>query len=149
MLALALMIGCSQLLMYLPLVDRTIVQFGEYAQNNNVDGLRGYQQLDIHVYDVLRTLMFVEFATLNLQSVSVWFCVRKDMEVNRSFRLQCLRSILIGLLCQLQLRRTGWGRQYRLAHLDTKHRFAYGRIITAIEEYDAENMAIYFDGEPC
>jgi len=53
----------------LPLVSRHIVDFRTFARNNNVDGLLGYQQLDIHVVDVLRTLFFVEFATLDSQSV--------------------------------------------------------------------------------
>ena len=48
-----------------PLVNTNIVNFRTYAQNNGA----GYQQLDIHVIDVLRTLMLIEFATLNIQAV--------------------------------------------------------------------------------
>lgn len=43
----------------------TIDQFRQYAKNNG----NGYQQLDIHVWDVLQTLFTVEFATLDSQSV--------------------------------------------------------------------------------
>ena len=52
-----------------PLVSTNIVNFRTYAQNNNTGGLLGYQQLDIHVYDIIRTLMFVEFANLDVQSI--------------------------------------------------------------------------------
>jgi hypothetical protein len=52
-----------------PLVSATIANFRTYAQNNNTGGLLGYQQLDIHVVDVLQTLFYIEFATLNSQSI--------------------------------------------------------------------------------
>ena len=52
-----------------PLVNKNIVDFRTYAENNNTGGLAGYQQLDIHAIDVLRTLMFIEFGTLNIQSI--------------------------------------------------------------------------------
>ena len=52
-----------------PLVSTNIVNMRTYAQNNNTGGLLGYQQLDIHVYDIIRTLMFVEFANLDVQAI--------------------------------------------------------------------------------
>jgi len=52
-----------------PLTNKTIINFRTYAQNNGA----GYQQLDLHAVDVLRTLMFIEFATLNMQSVMQGF----------------------------------------------------------------------------
>ena len=48
-----------------PLVSRNISQFRAYAQNNGA----GYQQLDIHTVDMLQVLFYVEFATLNGQSI--------------------------------------------------------------------------------
>ena len=48
-----------------PLVSRTLTQFRELARANG----SGYQQLDIHVIDVLQCLFYVEFATLNSQSI--------------------------------------------------------------------------------
>lgn len=47
-----------------PLINKTIVNFRTYAQNNGA----GYQQLDIHVVDLLRTLFIIEQATLHSQS---------------------------------------------------------------------------------
>lgn len=49
----------------IPLVSRTISDFRTLAKANG----SGYQQLDIHVVDVLRCLFYVEFATLNGQTV--------------------------------------------------------------------------------
>ena len=49
----------------LPLVSTTISNFRQYARNNGV----GYQQLDIHTIDMLQALFYVEFATLNSQSI--------------------------------------------------------------------------------
>lgn len=48
-----------------PLLARTISQFRDFARNNGT----GYQQLDIHVIDMLQSLFYVEFATLNSQSI--------------------------------------------------------------------------------
>ena len=52
-----------------PLSNKHIVDFRTYAQANNAGGLLGYQQLDIHVVDLLRTLMFIEFSTLDIQTI--------------------------------------------------------------------------------
>lgn len=52
-----------------PLINDNIVNFRTYAENNGA----GYQQLDIHVIDVLQTLFYVEFATLNSQSIMAGF----------------------------------------------------------------------------
>jgi len=48
-----------------PLINKNIVEMRGYAQANGA----GYQQLDIHVVDILQVLFYVEFATLNSQSV--------------------------------------------------------------------------------
>ena len=53
----------------LPLVSQTIGTFRTYARNNNANGILGYQLLDIHAVDLLQTLFYVEFATLNSQSI--------------------------------------------------------------------------------
>ena len=52
-----------------PLINKNIVEFRTYAEANNTGGLNGYQQLDIHVYDMLQVLFTIEFATLNSQGV--------------------------------------------------------------------------------
>jgi hypothetical protein len=52
-----------------PKCNQNIVQFRTAAQKNNAGGIKGYQQLDIHAVDILRTLAFIEFGTLNIQSI--------------------------------------------------------------------------------
>ena len=51
-----------------PLSGRNIVQFRDLAKANNTGGLLGYQQLDIHVVDLLQTLFIIQNATLYSQS---------------------------------------------------------------------------------
>lgn len=53
----------------MPLSSRTIIDFRTYARNNNTGGLQGYQQYDIHVHDIITVLFYVEFATLDSQSI--------------------------------------------------------------------------------
>jgi hypothetical protein len=48
-----------------PLINTNIVNFRTYARNNG----SGYQQLGVHVWDILQTLFITEFATLNSQSI--------------------------------------------------------------------------------
>lgn len=48
-----------------PMVSNTISTFRQYARNNGA----GYQQLDIHTVDMLQALFYVEFATLDSQSI--------------------------------------------------------------------------------
>lgn len=52
-----------------PLVGRNIAQFRDLAKANGV----GYQQMDIHVVDVLQCLFYVEFATLHSQAIHPGF----------------------------------------------------------------------------
>lgn len=52
-----------------PTINTNIVDFRTYAQANGA----GYQQLDIHVVDMLQTLFYVEFATLHSQSIIAGF----------------------------------------------------------------------------
>ena len=52
-----------------PLVSKNIVEFRGYAQANNTGGLIGYQQLDVHVMDMLQVLFTIEFATLDSQAI--------------------------------------------------------------------------------
>ena len=48
-----------------PTINQNIVTFRTWAENNGA----GYQQLDIHVYDMLQVLFTIEFATLDSQSI--------------------------------------------------------------------------------
>lgn len=58
----------------LPLVNKTITQYRDYVNNNNVDDVKGYQLFDIHTVDALQTLFYIEFGTLNSQNVMAGYC---------------------------------------------------------------------------
>lgn len=131
-----------------PRVNTNIVFFRSYARNNNAGGRKGYQLLDIHVYDVLQTLMYIEFATLDLQSVMRGFtsgaysgahaAVLSESGTNQiivtdavasNFRVG--QSIVIG---------SGAGSN---SVTGSQH-----RVITDITDAGGGNSAIVFDGSP-
>lgn len=129
-----------------PLIRETILNFRTYARNNNVGGLLGYQQLDIHAIDVLQTLFTIEFATLDSQSIMQGFtkgvylathlATVSENNVNRiivdnanAVSYQVGQAISVG---------TSLG----------GNQVFYGRTITSIDVYDVSNKAISFDGAP-
>lgn len=121
----------------------TIVQFRDYAKANG----KGYQQLDVHVVDVIRTLMFIEFATLNIQSIMVGYTncrygAESDVaEISES----AANRIIINSTSADSYR---VGQTISIGTIRYGTDICYGREITAIETYGANNKAIYFDGEP-
>ncbi len=130
-----------------PLVSRNIVQFREYAQNNNVDGLKGYQQLDVHAYDVLQTLFYIEFATLHSQSVMAGFTSgRYGVETDLAVISESNTNRII--VSNTTAAQYGVGQTISVGTTRYGIQTFYGRTITSIEDYDVENKAIYFDGDP-
>jgi hypothetical protein len=130
-----------------PLVNCNIVQFRGYAQNNNVDGLKGYQQLDVHADDVLQTLFYIEFATLHSQSVMAGFTSgRYGIESELAVISENSTNRIVVSNATATQYMVGQTISVGTARYGTQ--VFYGRTITAIEDYDADNKAIYFDGEP-
>lgn len=131
-----------------PLADTNIVNFRAYARNNNADGLKGYQLLDIHVVDILRTLIFIEFATLNMQSIMAGYSSGRYTDTDRAVAAEIgTNRIVVD---------NAVGANYRVGQaisvgssLGGNQRF-YGRTITAIEVDTPEvgQTAISFDGDP-
>ncbi len=127
-----------------PLVSKNIVQFRDYARANGA----GYQQLDIHVYDVIQTLFTIEFATLNSQSVMQGFSSGQysgshtatvdEVSVNR---------IIVSSSVASNYR---VGQSIGIGTANSNNNISGNeRVITNIDDtYDAENTAIEFDGEP-
>lgn len=134
-----------------PISNINIVNMRTYATNNNVDGLDGYQQLDIHVVDVLRTLMIVEFATLNIQSVMMGFTSgRYDANDKAVAATENGNTIIVS---------NATGANYRVGQTISIHLAGatistlpntYGRTITVIEADvpEAGQTTITFDGDP-
>lgn len=130
----------------MPLVSVNIVNMRNYARNN-VDGQRGYQQLDIHTYDVIRTLQIIEFATLNMQSIMRGFADGRysSDDVITVGETNTNRAIVSNATA------SGYEVGQSIA-IGTEHSnnnvSGTAREILAIEPYDAENTAIVFDGDP-
>lgn len=124
-----------------PLVSKNIVQFREYAEANGT----GYYQLDIHVYDVLATLFYVEFATLDSQSVMRGFVDGRysSSDVATVSENGTSRIIVANTTADYY----EVGQPIGIGTSQGGNQVFYGRDITSIDVYDASNMAISFDGD--
>ncbi|TCP32190.1 hypothetical protein EV207_101168 [Scopulibacillus darangshiensis] len=129
-----------------PLINKNIVEFRDYAKANNAIGLKGYQQHDVHVQDLLAVLFHIEFATLNSQSIMQGFTAGRytDSELATVAETNVNRIIVANATAD----------QYRIGQVISVgtsqggNQVFYGRTITAIENYDTNNKAILFDGDP-
>lgn len=129
-----------------PLISRHIVDFRTLARNNNTGGLLGYQQLDIHVVDVLQTLFYIEFATLDSQSIMQGFSTGRytatetaQVAENNTNRIIVTNAVAGNYRV---------GQAISVGTSQGGNQVFYGRTITAIAPYDAANTAITFDGDP-
>ena len=127
-----------------PLINTHIVNMRTFALNNNTGGLLGYQQLDIHVVDLLQTLLYVEFATLHSQSIMAGFTAGSYSATHVATVAEDAVNRIIVANAHADLYRVG-----QAISVGTSlggNQIFYGRTITAIDVYDASNKAISFDG---
>jgi hypothetical protein len=124
----------------------TIVALRDYARANNNGGLRGYQQMDIHVYDVLSTLFYVEFATLNSQAVMYGFANGAYSDSHTAVISETNTNRVVLANTYAANYRVGQAISAGTARGNLS--VFYGRTITAIEDYDVANKSIVFDGDP-
>jgi len=124
-----------------PLMNKNIVQFREYAQANGA----GYQQLDIHAIDVLRTLMFIEFATLDIQAIMQGYTAGQYTGTHLATVTEENANRIIVANDHAALYRVG--QAISIGTSQGGNQICYNRTITAIEDYDVNNKAISFDGE--
>jgi len=132
-----------------PLYNKNIVDFrnyANYAKNNNVGGLAGYQQLDIHTIDVLRTLFIIEFATLNAQAILQGFSAGQWTADHAATVAETVVNRVILPNAKANLYRVG--QTIGIGTTLGGNQIAANRLITNIETYDADNKAIVFDGDP-
>jgi hypothetical protein len=129
-----------------PLCSKNIVQMRQYAQNNNADSLTGYQQLDIHAVDVLQTLMFIEFATLNMQTVMQGYTTGQYTATHLAVVTETNANRIVVANNHAGLYRVG--QSISVGTTQGGNQIFYGRTITSIDDYDADNKAITFDGDP-
>ena len=127
-----------------PLINTNIVDMRTFAQNNNAGGLLGYQQLDIHVVDLLQTLFYIEFATLDSQSVmagytSGQYSATHVATVNEAAVNRVILSNAFANLYEV-------GQSISVGTSLGGNQICTNRTITSIDVYDASSKAITFDG---
>jgi len=127
-----------------PLVSKTIVDFRTLAQANNTGGLLGYQQLDIHVVDLLQTLFIIQNATLNSQSKCAGFTTGQYSATHVAAVTESAVNRIIVANATAALYEVG--QTIGIGTSVGGNEIAANRIITAIDTYDASNKAISFDG---
>ena len=127
-----------------PLVNINIVNMRTYARANNADGLLGYQQLDLHVVDLLQTLFYIEFATLDTQAIMAGYTAGRYAATHVATVAENAvnRIIIANAFAAGYAVGQGMGIGTSLGG----NQVASNRTITAIDVYDASNKAISFDG---
>ena len=129
-----------------PLINATIVNMRAFAQNNNVGGLNGYQQLDVHTIDLLQTLFYIEFATLHSQAIMQGLSIGQYNAAHTATVAETAVNRIIVANAHADLFRVG-----QTISIGTSlggNQIFYGRRITAITNFDASNSALSFDGAP-
>jgi hypothetical protein len=129
-----------------PYINDTIVNFRTFAKANNtgVAGTNGYQQLDIHVVDMLQTLFYIEFATLNSQAIMQgWANGQYTATHLATFATTNGNQIVVANATAALY---AVGQPIGIGTTQGGNQVCYGRTITAINTYDAGDKAIVFDG---
>lgn len=124
-----------------PLVSRNIVQFRTYAMANGA----GYQQMDVHAWDVILTLFYIEFLTINTQSVMFGFYNGRYHADQATVAESGVNRIIVANATAALYE---VGQTISIGTAAGNSNVFYGRTITAKTAYDAGNTAIEFDGTP-
>ena len=125
-----------------PLINKNIVDMRTYARANGA----GYQQLDIHVVDVLQTLFYIEFATLNSQAIMAGYTAGQYSATHTATVTEnnVNRIIVANATAALY----AVGQAISVGTSLGGNQIFYGRTITSIDVVDASNKALAFDGAP-
>lgn len=129
-----------------PLVSQNIAEFRTEAANNNVGGAKGYQLLDIHAIDLLRTLFFIEFATIDSQSIMGGWTGGQFVTDHTAKAAESAVNRIIIANAQADLYAVG--QPVSIGTTRGKNDIVNNRVITSIDVYDASNKAVSFDGDP-
>jgi hypothetical protein len=127
-----------------PLVSQNIVQFRALAEANNTGGLLGYQQLDVHVVDLLQTLWIIQNATLYSQSKCAGFTSGQysASHVATATESDANRIIVVNAHADLY----AVGQTIGIGTSLGGNQIASNRLITSIDVVDGSNKALSFDG---
>ena len=123
-----------------PLINKNIVEMRGYAEANGAS----YQQMDIHAVDVLQTLFYVEFATLNCQAIMAGYTAGQYSASHTATVAENNTNRIIVATATANLYAVG-----QAISVGTSlggNQIFYGRTITSIDVYDASNKALVFDG---
>lgn len=123
-----------------PTVGVNIVNFRTYAQANGA----GYQQLDVHVMDVLTTLFYVEFATLNAQSIMQGWTAGQRSASHTAVVTEAGANRIV--VTNAVAANYAVGQPMGIGTTKDNMTIAADRVITGISTYDASNKAVEFDG---
>jgi len=123
-----------------PLVQKNIVEFRNYAKANGI----GYQQLDGVIVDLLQTLFYVEFATLNSQSIMMGWVNGRYSSANVATVTETgVNRIIVSNATATYYR---VGQPIGIGTTLVGNQICSNRLISSIEDYDELNKAIVFDG---
>ncbi len=123
-----------------PAINTNIVDFRTYARANGP----GYQQIDLHVVDLLQTLFYVEFATLNSQAIMAGYSAGQWSASHTATATEAGANRIVVANATAALYAVGQAISVGSA-LGNNSVF-YGRTITSITVVDASNKALNFDG---
>lgn len=125
-----------------PLINKTIVEFRALAALLGP----GYQIEDIHTTDMLQTLFYVMFATLNSQSIMQGYTTGQWSATHRSTVVKLATNEFVCANATADQYRVGQAITCGASEGSTS--IFYGRTITAINVVDGTTKAIVFDGAP-
>ena len=123
-----------------PLINKNIVQFRTMAQANGA----GYQQLDIHVVDLLQTLFIIEQGTIQSQSKVAGFITGQYTATHLATATEAAVNRIIVATATAALYEVG--QTISVGTSQGGNQIFYGRTITGKTVIDASNTAIEFDG---
>lgn len=123
-----------------PLVNKNIVEFRGLATANGA----GYQQLDIHVIDVIQTLFYIEFGTVNSDAIARgWTAGNYSASDTATVAENGVARIIVANATAAKF---AVGEPISIGTSLGGNQICSDREITGITEYDVDNKAIAFDG---
>lgn len=128
-----------------PIVLDGLASLRYSATANNINGLTGYQQMDIHIWDMLQTLFYIEFGTLDSQSIMKGFSSGVSPWQNTYKPLVNINNSNYLTLTVEQASEFKIGQRIDISTWQGGRQIAKDRTITNI---DYTTGTITFDGEP-
>jgi hypothetical protein len=125
-----------------PKISDTIVNFRTFAGANG----SGYQLMDVHILDVIRTLFYIEYGTLDCQSIMYGYASGRYSATDTAQVAENNTNRIVVTNTVANFFRVG-----QAISVGTSlggNQIFYGRTITSITVRDASTKAINFDGNP-